>query len=366
MRAENEKFIERYHDLLGEWHGQRPDAFRCIFTGRDAHDPDTDLCDAHIIPKRVGEWPGVTVPQRAEVDRYFGRTLDVEFEKMVQCARDGISGSLNSSQQVAVTFKSEGKERIVHGYPQGDVTPEKALKKGKAAIRIRLSDQTVMLAVNGAEEDIQHLEKLPAGQVKINMTPSERSLATGSAALVRAAVLMLFKRSPGTLATNNALEWLVRPFADAFDRELKGGELHKHYAGFLGSVKFTADMQFSKASEMNSLESNLFVVHTPTKRFPESPPFAVSAVLPSPTASGYSLLITLPWSTSPENTETCLDWYRRFQKDPSLPHAKTIVRIDFDSWRVYKSSPDNPDAYQDFSFRVVPETSNSTSHDKHT
>lgn len=350
MKQSSVEFVERYHDLCEVYYGRRPRAFLCPFTGEDSVG-ERDLCDAHIIPDRVGLWPGVTVPQRGDVDGYFGRTLDAEFELMARRGRFGIGGWIGSSRKVVFSLEREGRTRTIDGFVQGNKTPQQLLKRGRAAMYLHLEGMPhpICFALNGDENDIRQLLGERSQGYKLTISGVDPKMAMESAAWVRAAVLMLFKRSPGTLISNNLLAWIHQPFADAFRRNVQNrGQLLGLYAPFVGSVKFIARGDAPGQERLDSLTSNYFLVHTIGEKFPHTPPFAISVFVKS--ESGHSLAIALPWSTDPENDRTCLELYRQYQTDPTMPQTMTVACFDFESWRVFDGSPDNVEAYVDYRF----------------
>ena len=344
-------FIDEYHALCGKLFGRVPESFLCPFTQEDSLG-SRGLCNAHIIPQRVGVWPSVKVPQRQDVDGYFGSTLDVEFDSMVQRGRDGILGWINTAQQVNVSFGYDDAPQTVAGFPRGNMSPQSILKRGEKALvcfQPDGSDKPVSIALNGRDEALNGLMTAPDPNFKISIPGVDPSMTVESAALVRAGMLMLFRHSPGTLMGNNLLPWLSQPFANAFRNDLRRRDLAKTYKQFVGSVKFIAKGNAPGQTKLDSLESNYFLVHTTGARFPYSPPFAISACLQSP-AAGATLAIMLPWSTKPENNKNCLDWYRNYQADPKCPHTITPVQMSFEKWRVYDASPDDTQRFVDYTF----------------
>lgn len=353
MKSDGREFIRKYHDLYERWFERRPQVFLCPFTGKDALRLD-ELCMAHVIPARVGVWPEVRVPQRADVDAYFGRTLDVDFHHMVTRARRGLAGYLETSRYVRFTFTHDGQLQTAKGYPQGTMTGEQIRKRGQTPLLIELDGEAVPLAfaVTGSVAALQAALEDPHAAVTITPVVNDGSMTVPSAALVRAGALMLFRRSPGMLISNNLLGWLLDPFRKAFEENLKRRDLAAAYQRFDGSVKFMMRGAAPGQSRLDSLSSDLFLVHTFGATFPDGVPFAVSAFLRSDT--GHTLAITLPWSTRPENSDICLDWYRAYQQDPGLPHQTVVARLEFDRWRVFRGSPDNEDDAVGYTFGCKP------------
>ncbi|BAM05421.1 hypothetical protein PSMK_p00590 (plasmid) [Phycisphaera mikurensis NBRC 102666] len=300
-----------------------------------------------MIPKCVDHWRGGgTVPQHAELDHYFGRTLDRELAKLVANGRQPLLSALANADRIRIQHETDDPcSSDVWAYPKGEMSPGKAAKAGAAVLQFHPDGESPLtFSIRASPMDLARLRRTEPLNLRLHAEGGVADLRLGGAALVRAAFLMWFRSDPMFAFCNNLRGWIVDPFVQAFQEDRRLEECGDLYDRFEGSVKVLSikpNPRPEQVEALDSLKAGHYVMHTTTQRFPDLAPFAISALLRG--SRHASLAITLPFATRPENREESLQLYRRYQTDPAWPHTRTFVRLEPGAFDVYTGLP-GPDA----------------------
>jgi hypothetical protein len=289
------------------------------------HGVGTGLIDGHVLPETLKDASRATVIQRADVDNYFGHTIEPDLIDFLNSETFSKAEFLRKARNITLTPPD--------GIP---AEPFVAPPKSKPPFpRIVLNDKTE--GVVGTPHVKTTWENLggKSGVVRVEGELAySRSAVHGG--IVKSAYLGLFRLLGYKWAMGASGRYVAGRLA-AFVRD-QGGKsaADRYFSEFFGSFNFF----WQQTLPDDTLTDSSLLLHCELGKQDFSHVFAVSALL---NVNKHTLMVTLPYGMTDDELSQKIRLYNAFLSDRYMPQSIAIARI---------TSPNSMDL-QPFEFRYI-------------
>lgn len=273
------------------------------------HGVGTGLIDGHVLPERLKDASRATVIQRADVDNYFGHTIEPDLIDFLNSETFSRSDFLRKASNITLT-------------PPDGTPAEQFVASPKSTPpfpRIVLNDKTE--GVVGTPHVKTTWENLggKSGVVRVEGELAyNRSAVHGG--IVKSAYLSIFRLLGYKWAMGAGGRHVAGRLAAFFKHQGGKPAADKFFSEFFGSFNFIWEQPLPE----DTLTDSRILLHCEQGKLGFSHVFALSALL---NVNKRTLMVTLPYGMTEDELSQKIRLYNAFLSDRYMPQSIAIARI---------------------------------------
>jgi hypothetical protein len=307
--------IKPFQDDYYALERERPNGFICPITLKDT--PYREVCSGHVLNQGIRQASRRTVPQRRDVDNYFGETIEPDLIKYLNFPVLTAEEHLSKTRTLTITFPSGEREEAFFAGPEAS----------NRFMKVDIIDADGRIIASPYIRS----EKAQAGQysdIKIEWTLVVHDLAMVGA-FIKSAYLTLFALVGYRYALDALGSMVRRPLAAFFnDRATKQNAID-YFEQFQGAVIVSLDGVLNTIPD--TLGGGTMLFHYAEGGRESGILFGVSLLF---RINGTTIIVTLPAYDRFGFSLIALKHYRALLKNRGMRHAIHLVRFNNDRFEL--------------------------------